>query len=66
VHLFAGTTSATPVTASFLQVNVQQLAKINYTFTGLTTATHYNFTAVARDIAGNDSDVSVALGVTTP
>jgi hypothetical protein len=65
IQFFAGTTGTSSVTGTFQQVNVQQLAKINYTFAGLASATQYSFTAVARDVAGNDSVVSPAILVTT-
>jgi hypothetical protein len=65
IQLFAATSGTSSVTGHFQQVNVQQLAKINYTFVGLTTATPYDFTAVSRDIANNDSAVSATLTVTT-
>lgn len=66
IQLFAGSTGTSAVTGTFQQVNVQQLSKINYTFTGLTTATTYHFTAVGRDLANNDSAASATLTVTTP
>lgn len=64
VELFAAAGSApTFVTASFKQTNVQNLAALTHTFSGLSAGVH-NLTAVARDLANNDSAASTAISVT--
>lgn len=66
VELFAAAGSAsTFVTASFKQTNVQNLAAPTHTFAGMSAGIHL-LTAVARDLALNDSAASTAISVTIP